>query len=211
MDEKQAINILQQIKKENERKIDIVHNNMANMEVRWTENDVKVMNDIAYKCALENRAIEIIINTLISKSYIDISALVGTIDEKETLQYVEGILERHANGVSSIYTNQENEAFKSLMNIIINKTKRIQDLEMLIAIANRDKQSAGSIVEHATDENIKLKGIINLMADDLVDYWADVQKAYSDSVTDDVPKTIEGIKEFYEDQYKREKGEIDGE
>lgn len=209
MDKKQAMNILQQIKKENERKIDIVHNNMANMEVRWTENDVKVMNDIAYKCALENRAIEIIINTLISKSYIDISALVGTIDEKETLQYVEGILERHANGVSSIYTNQENEAFKSLMNIIINKTKKIQDLEMLIAIANRDKQSAGSIVEHATDENIKLKGIINLMADDLVDYWADVQKAYSDSVTDDVPKTIEGIKKFYEDQYKREKGEID--
>ena len=211
MDENQATNILQQIKNENERKIDIVHNNMANTEVRWTENDIKVMNDIAYKCALENRAIEIVINTLINKSYIDVNAMVGNIDEQETIQYVQTLLQQHANGTPSIYTNKENEAFQSMINIIINKTKRIGELEMMAAMANRDKQSAGSVVRHATDENIKLKGIINLMADDLVDYWADVQKAYSDSVTDDVPKTIEGIKEFYEDQYRREKGEIDGE
>lgn len=211
MDENQAMNILQQIKNENDGKAQVVKANMSNTDIRWTENDVKAMSNIFYKCALENRAIDIILNTLINKSYIDVNSLVGTIDEKETLQYVEEILERHASGVSSIYTNQENEAFKSMMNIIINKQKRIEELEMMAAMANRNKQSASSIVKHATDENIKLKGIINLMADDLVDYWADVQKAYSDSVTDDVPKTIEGIIEFYKDQYKREKGEIDGE
>lgn len=208
MDENKAMNILQQIKEENNRKAEVVSANMSNMDVRWTENDVKVMNNIFYKCALENRAIDVVLNTLLNKSYIDVNALVGTLDEKETISYVEHILEQHANGTPSIYTNKENNAFKSMMNIIINKQKRIDELELLMKMASNDNQSGKRIYNYATDENIKLKGIIKLMADDLVDYWADVEKAYSDSVTDNVPKTVEGITKFYEEQYRREKGEI---
>ena len=55
------------IKKDNESKAMIINNNSSNMQIRWSNKDLKEMAEISQRCAREIRAIEIVLSELEKK------------------------------------------------------------------------------------------------------------------------------------------------
>lgn len=64
MDLEEAKTILNTIKLDNESKAMIIYNNTSNIQIRWSNEDLKEMAEISQRCARENRAIEIILSEL---------------------------------------------------------------------------------------------------------------------------------------------------
>ena len=58
------------IKKDNESKAMIIHNNSSNMQIRWSNKDLKEMAEISQRCAREIRAIETVLAELEKKDRI---------------------------------------------------------------------------------------------------------------------------------------------
>ena len=67
MTDKEAIEIIRKIKKDNESKSMIICNNTSNIQIRWSNKDLKEMAEITNRCAKENRAIETVLNLLEEK------------------------------------------------------------------------------------------------------------------------------------------------
>lgn len=67
MTEEEAKDILFKIKKDNESKAMIIHNNSSNIQISWSNEDLKDMARIQQRCANNVRAIDIILNELDSK------------------------------------------------------------------------------------------------------------------------------------------------
>lgn len=49
-------------------------------------------------------------------------------------------------------------------------------------------------------ENNNLESVIDLMAEDIIDYWEEIKKAYDEEYCKDVEMTTGSIREFYEKQ-----------
>lgn len=62
--QKEAIEIIRKIKKDNESKSMIICNNTSNIQIRWSNKDLKEMAEITNRCAKENRAIETVLNLI---------------------------------------------------------------------------------------------------------------------------------------------------
>lgn len=67
MNEEEAIEILKETKKDNESKIMIINTNTSNIQIRWSNKDLKEMAEISNRCAKENKAIETVLNLLEKK------------------------------------------------------------------------------------------------------------------------------------------------
>ena len=67
MDIEEAKKELLGIKKDNESKAKITHNNSSNIQIRWSNKDLKEMAEISNRCAREIRAIETVLNELEKK------------------------------------------------------------------------------------------------------------------------------------------------
>ena len=67
MNEEEAIEIIREIKKDNESKIMIINTNTSNIQIRWSNKDLKEMAEISNRCAKENRAIETVLSMLEEK------------------------------------------------------------------------------------------------------------------------------------------------
>lgn len=80
MTEEEAKDILFKIKKDNESKAMIIHNNSSNIQISWSNEDLKDMARIQQRCANNVRAIDIILTELDSKDT-EINKLNNVIDE----------------------------------------------------------------------------------------------------------------------------------
>lgn len=79
MDIKEAKKELLEIKKDNESKAMIINNNSSNMQIRWSNKDLKEMAEISQRCAREIRAIETVLSEL--ENSISISKVEEAIEE----------------------------------------------------------------------------------------------------------------------------------
>lgn len=70
MNEEEAIETIREIKKDNESKIMIINTNTSNIQIRWSNKDLKEMAEISNRCGKENRAIETVLNLLEKKDKI---------------------------------------------------------------------------------------------------------------------------------------------
>lgn len=70
MDIKEAKKELLEIKKDNESKAMIINNNSSNVQIRWSNKDLKEMSEISQRCAREIRAIEVVLSELEKKEAI---------------------------------------------------------------------------------------------------------------------------------------------
>lgn len=57
------LKILREIKQNNESKAMIIHNNTSNLQITWSNEDLKNMAEIQHRCARENRAIDNLIQS----------------------------------------------------------------------------------------------------------------------------------------------------
>lgn len=73
---------LLEIKKDNESKAMIINNNSSNMQIRWSNKDLKEMAEISQRCAREIRAIETVLEELENKQD-DINILQAQRDSME--------------------------------------------------------------------------------------------------------------------------------
>lgn len=62
MSEKEAIDLLYTIKQDNESRAMIVHNNISNIQISWSKEDLKDMAKIQQRCANNIRAIDTILD-----------------------------------------------------------------------------------------------------------------------------------------------------
>ena len=82
MDIEEAKKELLEIKKDNESKAMIINNNSSNMQIRWSNKDLKEMAEISQRCAREIRAIETVLEELENKQD-DINILQAQRDSME--------------------------------------------------------------------------------------------------------------------------------
>ena len=84
---KEAIEILKEIKKDNESKIMIINTNTSNIQIRWSNKDLKEMAEISNRCGKENRAIETVLNLLEKNDKIidEMATYIATLDIEEDI------------------------------------------------------------------------------------------------------------------------------
>lgn len=113
------------IKKDNESKAMIIHNNSSNIQIRWSNKDLKEMAEISQRCAREIRAIETVLEELENKQD-DINILQAQRDSMEyqfkqavlTLEHKDQIINLMALAILN-YDDQ----------LVINKYKDINDVK----------------------------------------------------------------------------------
>ena len=116
---------LLEIKKDNESKAMIINNNSSNMQIRWSNKDLKEMAEISQRCAREIRAIETVLEELENKQD-DINILQAQRDSMEyqfnqaisTLEHKDLIINLMALAILN-YDDQ----------LVINKYKDINDVK----------------------------------------------------------------------------------
>ena len=125
MDIKEAKKELLEIKKDNESKAMIINNNSSNMQIRWSNKDLKEMAEISQRCAREIRAIETVLEELENKQD-DINILQAQRDSMEhqfkqallTLEHKDQIINLMALAILN-YDDQ----------LVINKYKDINEVK----------------------------------------------------------------------------------
>lgn len=125
MDIEEAKKELLEIKKDNESKAMIINNNSSNIQIRWSNKDLKEMAEISQRCAREIRAIETVLEELENKQD-DINILQAQRDSMEyqfkqallTLEHKDQIINLMALAILN-YDDQ----------LVINKYKDINEVK----------------------------------------------------------------------------------
>lgn len=116
---------LLEIKKDNESKAMIINNNSSNMQIRWSNKDLKEMAEISQRCAREIRAIETVLEELENKQD-DINILQAQRDSME-YQFKQAVLtlehkDQLINLMALAILNYDDQ-------LVINKYKDINDVK----------------------------------------------------------------------------------
>ena len=84
----EAKEILFKIKFDNESKAMIVHNNSSNLQITWSNEDLKNMAEISHRCAIQNRAIDVLLKYIkeLEEQYISKTKIKDKIQELENIK-----------------------------------------------------------------------------------------------------------------------------